>query len=123
MKKFLLCAVIAILGCCLFSSCEKEGSWAESKLVGKWYTEYRNSNSYGTMTLGKDGSYNYTHSSGQYRKGYYIYSPKSKTLYVDIEAIPHNNGAYSRTYIIEKLTSSELVLFNTNEASLEYWHR
>ena len=75
------------------------------------------------MTLGKDGSYNNTWSDGQYRKGYYVYSPKSQTLYVDIEGIPGNNGAYSRTYIIEKLTSSELILFNTNEASLECWHR
>ena len=122
MKKILLCVLMAIMGCCLLSSCEKEGSSAESKLVGKWYTDI-NSNICATMTLGKDGSYNNTWSDGQYRKGYYVYSPKSKTLYVNIEAIPHNNGAYSTTYIIEKLTSSELILFNTNEASLEYWHR
>ena len=120
MKKILLCVLMAIMGCCIFTSCEKEGSWTESKLVGKWYGNF---DSHQTMTLGKDGSYNCTYSDGQYRKGYYVYSPKSKTLYVNIEAIPHNNGAYSTTYIIEKLTSSELVLFDTSDASLEYWRR
>ena len=121
MKKILLCALMAIMGCCIFTSCEKEGSGIESKLVGTWYVKY--SDSYKTMTLGKDGSYNCTYSDGQYRKGYYVYYWKSKTLRVNIEAIPHNNGAYSTTYIIEKLTPSELVLFDTSDASLEYWFR
>ena len=43
MKKFFLCALIVIVGCCLFSSCEKEGSMSKSEIVGEWFAEYRDS--------------------------------------------------------------------------------
>lgn len=72
MKKFLLCAVIAIVGCCLFSSCEKDdGGMSNSELVGTWYFEYsykptQNSSTryqYSTITLDSDKSGNYVFES------------------------------------------------------------
>ena len=47
MKKFLLCTLIVIVGCCIFTSCEKEGSMSKSEIVGEWFAEY--SDSYRTI--------------------------------------------------------------------------
>ena len=78
MKKFLLCAVIAIVGCCLFSSCEKdEGAYKQSSFVGTWYegpyhrwvftkggsiTKYFNEGASNVSTWHDSGTYSYNKS-------------------------------------------------------------
>lgn len=105
---FFIIAILTLLSC---ASCIKEDD--ENLLVGTWK---RSTNIY--MKLGEDGSY-YSYidpdpysADGQYRKGSYSYDETTKTMVIDIYAIPNHNNASTRTYYVQTLTSSTLVLLD-----------
>lgn len=66
------------------------------------------------MILGSDGSYNVTNTSvpnhPQYRKGTYSYNASLNLVTVNVIAVAGQNNAYRDTYIVQRLTSTTLVL-------------
>lgn len=104
---FFIIAILTLLSC---ASCIKEDD--ENLLVGTWK---RSTNIY--MKLGEDGSY-YSYidpdpySYLTYREGSYSYDETTKTMVIDIYAIPNHNSASTRTYYVQTLTSSTLVLLD-----------
>ncbi len=86
-------------------------------IVGTW------GDNYGTITFGKDGSYREDSNDGQYRIGTYSYNSNTSTVAVNVKAIAGNNSAYQRTYLIQTLTSSTLVLLYTDGDVKGYFSR
>ena len=119
MKKIF--SLFLLLSCILVSSCQKDSN---DSLVGTWYETYPDSNE--KMILGADGSYWWDYidnNSGQYRKGMYIYDKDLNLLYVDVMAISGHNGAYSQTYRVETLTSTNLTLVDIGGGSISKWEK
>lgn len=90
------------------TSCSDDDDNASVSIVGVWVSGSE------TLTLGKDGSYREDGTLNQYRIGTYSYNASSGLLVVNVQAIAGNNSAYKRTYIVQTLTSSSLVLLETD---------
>ncbi len=75
------------------------------------------------LTLGQDGSYREDASLGQYRIGTYSYNPSTSLMTVSVKAIEGMNSAYQRTYIVQTLTSTTLVLLYTDGDVKGYYMR
>ena len=76
MKKFLLCALIVIVGCCTFTSCEKEGSMSKSEIAGEWQAKivYSSDNSVThNLTLRNNGTATYERITTSSIRDYYGY--------------------------------------------------
>lgn len=91
------------------SSCSKDEHGGDL-IVGTWYDE----TSLTTLVLGSDGSYNLKNTSipglPQYRKGTYSYNASQQLLSINVVAVEGENSAYQKTYIVQTLTESTLVL-------------
>lgn len=102
---FFIIAILTLLSC---ASCIKEDD--ENLLVGTWK---RSTNIY--MRLGENGSY-YSYIDPNpyltYREGSYSYDETTKTMVIDIYAIPNHNNASTQAYYVQTLTSSTLVLLD-----------
>lgn len=117
--------LVAIVSVC-FISCSKDDDdngigGSKVSIVGTWVDGAT------TMILGSDGSYNLTNTSipgiPQYRKGTYSYNPGQSFLTVNVIAIEGHNSAYQRTYIVQTLTASTLVLLYTDGDVEGYYTR
>lgn len=97
----------------------KENSGAS--LIGTWVDGST------TVIFGNDGSYNLTNTSvpsiPQYRKGKYSYNASQNLLIINVQAVTGQNGAYQRTFIVQTLTSTTLVLLNTDGDVEGYYTR
>lgn len=112
MKDSKLVSRMLILMVCLFSliACgdDDEGHDGRISIVGTWIDGSK------TMKLGSDESYYLTDTSipdiPQYRKGTYSYNSSLNIFTVNVVAVAGQNSAYRRTYIVQTLTASTLVL-------------
>lgn len=91
-------------------------------IVGKWV------DGNDVLTFGKDGSYREDSyradgTLGQYRIGSYSYNPITSLLVLDIKEIPGMNSAYQKTYIVQTLSSTTLVLMYTDGDVKGYYQR
>lgn len=91
-------------------------------IVGTW-----TDGAYTTVTFGNDGSYNSVNTSvsdiPQYRTGTYSYNANQSLLTVNVKAVANQNSAYQRTYIVQTLTKSTLVLLHTDGEVEGYYTR
>ena len=122
MKKFLLCAVIAIVGCCLFSSCEKdEGAYKQSSFVGTWYeglyhrwvftkggsiTKYFNEGASNVSTWHDSGTYSYNKSQNTLA----LTITKRSSRYEDIY--------YTKLYIVQSISAGQIVLIDSSDGTV-----
>lgn len=119
--KLLLCSLL-ISGIVLtFVACGDDDN--ENSIVGTWIAGNK------TMQLGNNGSYylyygnNPTGSESQYRKGTYSYNAGQGLMTVNIQDVPDHNSAYQRTYIVQTLTATTLVLLYTDGDVEGYYTR
>lgn len=122
-KKPLSLLVLLFMGLTLSCSMTACGSdddnpdGSKSSIVGKWV------DGDDMLTFGKDGSYREDGSLGQYRVGKYSYNPITSLLVVNIREVPGMNSAYQKTYIVQTLSSTTLVLMYTDGDVKGYYHR
>lgn len=105
-----------------FASCgDDDDENGGNSIVGTWVDGTT------TMILGRDGSYNLTDTSfpdiTQRRKGTYSYNPSQGLLTVNVVAVAGQNSAYQRTYIVQTLTATTLVLLYTDGDVQGYYTR
>ena len=120
----LLSLIMAVMLCALVVSCgedSEDNKGNEASIVGTWVRGTT------TLVLGGNGSYDLTDNSipdiPQYRKGTYSYNSSQKLLVVNVVAIPNQNNAYSKTYIVQTLTKTNLVLLYTDGDVEGYYSR
>lgn len=114
--KTLKCIILFSLSLILFSCNEPDSK----QIVGTWVS------SYGTLELSKNGDYYWSYSYGgiyQYRRGHYSYNSSQKLLTVDIDAVAGNNYAYTTTYLVQTLNSTNLVLVDIETGDTTYYTR
>lgn len=123
MKKNLfnwIAMMMMVIVCVGFASCSKGGdSEGEGvSIVGEWVDNNT------TLVFKKDGSY--YRSSGANdptpQSGTYSYNPAQSTLVVNVKATDWNN-AYQRTYVVQTLTATTLVLMYTDGDVMGYFTR
>lgn len=110
---------------CAITACGSDDDNPEGdtiSIVGKW------ADGDDIVTFGKDGSYREDSyradgTLGQYRIGTYSYNPITTLLVLDIMEIPGMNAAYQKTYIVQTLSSTTLVLIYTDGDVKGYYHR
>ena len=122
MKKFLLCAVIAIVGCCLFSSCEKdEGAYKQSSFVGTWYD-----GPYHRWVFTKGGSITMYFNEGTpyastlHDSGTYSYNKSQNTLALTItkRSSRHEGIYYTKLYIVQSISAGQIVLIDSSDGTV-----
>ena len=124
MKKFLLCAVIAIVGCCLFSSCEKdEGAYKQSSFVGTWYE-----GPYHRWVFTKGGSITMYYNEGVtgagaypfHDSGTYSYNKSQNTLALTItqRSNPYEDIYYTELYIVQSISAGQIVLIDSSDGEV-----
>lgn len=108
MSIFIICLTLnsVVISCGNDNNGDPNGNYYS--IVGQWGDEYE------TLTFNKDGSYREDGSLGQYRIGTYSYNSSSSLLVVNIKAIAGMNSAYQTTYIVQTLSSRNLVLMYTD---------
>ena len=119
MKKFLLCAVLAIVGCCLFSSCEKDEG---ASFVGTWYegpyhrwvftkggsiTMYFNEGSSNASTFHDSGTYSHNKSQNTLALTITKRSSRSEDIY------------YTKLYIIQSISAGQIVLIDSSDGTVK----
>ena len=117
--------IVTFLSICFISCGGDDGDNPKSEntngIVGTWVDGTT------TLKLGSDGSYYLTDTSvpgiTQYRKGSYSYNSTQKLLTVNVVAVAGQNSAYQRTYIVQTLTATTLVLFYTDGDVEGYYTR
>ena len=111
--------MVAMMSIC-FVSCGDDDDDDNNGIAGTWVDDYT------IMELGKDGSY-YAYDprfpEDGYRKGTYTYNSSQKLMSVSIVAVPGQNSAYKRTYLVQTLTSTTLVLIETQYGDTHYYTR
>lgn len=121
MKKFLLCAVIAIVGCCLFSSCEKdEGEYKQSSFVGTWYE-----GPYHRWVFTKGGSITKYFNEGAsnastwHDSGTYSYNKNQNTLALTItQRSSRKDVYYTALYIVQSISAGQIVLIDSSDGEV-----
>lgn len=122
MKKFLLCAVIAIVGCCLFSSCEKdEGAYKQSSFVGTWYE-----GPYHRWVFTKGGSITIYRNEGAsnastwHDSGTYSYNKSQNTLALTItqRSSRYEGIYYTKLYIVQSISAGQIVLIDSSDGTV-----
>ncbi|MBO5732022.1 MAG: hypothetical protein J6R38_00145 [Alistipes sp.] len=119
MKKILLCVLMAIMGCCIFTSCEKdEGAYKQSSFVGTWYESY-----YNRWVFTKGGSITIYYNEGAtgagavpfHDSGTYSYNKSQNTLALTItKSSSSYEGIYhTALYIVQSISAEQIVLIGS----------
>ncbi len=118
---FFLMAILSV-GLMACSSDDDDVEAGKISIVGTW-----TDGPYTTVTFGSNGDYKSVNTSvpdiPQYRTGTYSYNASQSLLTVNVKAVANQNGAYQRTYIVQTLTESTLVLLHTDGEVEGYYTR
>ena len=109
MKKFLLCALMLIVGCCLFVGCENDeyGGFSKSDFVGKW------KHNYSIHQIHTDGSITTQWSiDNSTTYGKWSYNKKQNTFSISYN---HNNGA-TYVFLVQSITYDKITLINMDNS-------
>ena len=118
MKKFLLCTLMLIVGCCLFSACEKDGDGSgglkKSDMYGTWYSNFSHQDC-DKLIFNRDGTYLFDGYYTSYR-GNWSFDGSSRTW------IEHREDGKSYTNIIHTLNDHTLS-YTDNYGNHNIWQR
>jgi len=119
--KFLFSLILSLFFSLTFVACGDDDY--DNNIMGTWVDGNK------TMQLGSNGSYylyygnNPNGSESQYRKGTYSYNAGEGLMTVNIQEVPNHNSAYQRTYIVQTLTETTLILLYTDGDVEGYYTR
>ena len=122
MKKILLCVLMAIMGCCIFTSCEKdEGAYKQSSFVGTWYEGL-----YHRWVFTKGGSITMYFNEGAtgaftfHDSGTYSYNKSQNTLALTITHSSTGSGStyYTELYIVQSISAEQIILIDSSDGEV-----
>ena len=113
---------MAIMGCCIFTSCEKdEGAYKQSSFVGTWYDGY-----YTRWVFTKGGSITKYYNEGStvvspfHDSGTYSYNKSQNTLALTItkRSNSYEGFYYTKLYIVQSISAEQIVLIDSSDGEV-----